>query len=409
MNDATAIEKKPHATWPSPEITACPYPYYAELRELDPVYHVPGTNTFLVSRWRDIAEVAQNATLFEQPEMQMVQSFDVDFETVDRYTPQATVTTNGPDHKIKRAWGLRLVERERLRSYEPMITEIVDSLIDGFIDDGECEFRWQFGEQLPAFVMMDLLGLPRAEAARFQRDEIGPVESFQQNNQWVFEKLLERIENPGDDFLSELLQTQIERDGEVDINYQVAQATNLIGAGAETTAHVLVSMMQLLCAHPDVMERVREDRALLRSVVEETMRLETPVQWLPRVATADAVVGGVEIPEGSTLWLLWGSGNRDPEKFPEPDQFRFDRPMLSKDQLGFGRGPHLCLGAPLARQEAIIAFDRLLTRLSAIRVVDTKSDLTNINKAAPSARERVFDATGCMHAAKTLVIAFEPA
>jgi cytochrome P450 len=397
--------------WPSPAITACPYPFYAALRSEAPVYHVPGTKTYLLSRWDDIAQVAQNAEVYQQPESypQITPHFSVDFETVERYTPQATVTTNGPDHKIKRAWGLRLVERDRLRSYEPLVTSITDELIDSFIDEGECEFRWAFAEQLPAYVMMDLLGLPREDATLFQRDEIVMGGDFQSSNRYVLEKLKERLEDPGDDFLSELLQDQVERDGCVDINYQVAQGTNLIGAGSETTAHVLVSMMQILCGNPDVMESVRSDRSLLRPLVEETMRLETPVQWLPRITTQDSVVGGVDIPAGSTLWLLWGSGNRDPEKFEEPDEFRLDRPSLSKNQLGFGRGPHLCLGAPLARQEAVIGFDRLLTRLTNIRVVEEKSDLTNVMKEAPTGIEGVFDATGCMHAAKTLVIAFEKA
>jgi cytochrome P450 len=207
--------------------------------------------------------------------------------------------------------------------------------------------------------------------------------------------------------MTELLHAQVDLDGCVDINYLIAETRNLVAAASDTTAHLLVSMMQLLCRYTTVMEKVRTDRSQLSLVIEETLRLETPVQWLARVAMQDAVVGGVDVPAGATVWLLWGSGNRDPRRFEQPDQFRLNRPNLAKDQLGFGRGPHRCLGAPLARLETMIAFDRLLTRLRNIRVVEEKSDLSNISRDAPSAREQVFEPAGCFHAAKTLVLAFE--
>ena len=403
--------------WPSPEITACPYPFYEALRREAPVYHVPGTQTYLVSRWQDIADVAQHGDLFVQPTLrpEITPHFAVDFESIERYTPEAAVTTNGADHRLKRAWNLRLVERDRLRSYEPLITGMVDELIDGFVGDGECEFRRAFADKLPAWVMMDLLGLPREDAVFFQPDESGPddflykLQKLDELNAYVLEQLRERLERPRDDFISELLRAQIERDGCVDINFQIAQTTNLVAAGSETTAHALVSTMRLLCVRPDVTERVRADRSLLRQLVEESIRLEAPVQWLPRVASEDSVVGGVDVPAGATLWLLWGSGNRDAAKFDDPDEFCIDRPNLAKEQLGFGRGPHLCLGAPLARQEMAIAFDRLLTRLENIRVVEERSDLSNVVKEAPSAQEGIFDPAGCMHAPRALVIAFDKA
>jgi cytochrome P450 len=322
------------------------------------------------------------------------------------------VTSNGPEHKVKRAWGLRLVERERLRSYEPLIADIADELIDLFIDKGQCEFRWDFAEKLPAFVMMDLLGLPRDDASMFMADEIVADQAQQMIERsygYALEAIQARLETKTDDFLSEILWDQVSRDGAVDINYQVAQLINLIGAGSETTAHLLANTMLLLCRHQPVLDRVRADRSLLRPLIEESMRLETPVQWLPRLAAANAVVGGVEIPAGATVWLLWAAANRDPDKWDAPDEFRLDRPGLAQQQLGFGRGPHLCLGAPLARLESVIAFDRILTRLDNLEVLDGQSDLTNVMTSPPSSLEGIYDASGSMHGPKTLVIAFRPA
>jgi cytochrome P450 len=205
------------------------------------------------------------------------------------------------------------------------------------------------------------------------------------------------------------LHEQIVRDGVVDISFQVAQGTNLVIAGAETTAHVLTNTMMILARNPALQDRVRNDHALLRPLFEESMRLETPVQWLPRLTATDAVVGNVDIPAGSTLWLLWGAGNRDADKWPDPENFDLDRPNLARDQLGFGRGPHLCSGAPLARLEMKIAFERLLTRLENLRVLEDKSDLTNIQKLPPSRAEGVFDGTGTNRGPTTLVVAFDRA
>jgi cytochrome P450 len=398
--------------WPSAPFTACPYPFYRRLHEEAPVCHIPGTRTFLISRWADIAQVAQNAEVFPQPPLfpELDPHFEVEVPSVVRYTPQATVTSNGREHKVKRAWGLRLVERERLRSYEPLIADIADDLIDLFVDNGQCEFRWDFAERLPAFVMMDLLGLPRDDASMFMADELdaGQAEGMIQTSYaYALRAIQTRLERKTDDFLSEILWDQVSRDGAVDINYQVAQLINLIGAGSETTAHLLTNTMLLLGRHQSVLDRVRADRSLLRPLIEESMRLETPVQWLPRLATTNAVVGGVEIPAGATVWLLWSAGNRDPDKWEAPDELRLDRPRLAQNQLGFGRGPHLCLGAPLARLESVIAFDRILTRLENLRVLEERSDLTNVMKSPPSCLEGIYDASGSMHGPKTLVIAFD--
>jgi cytochrome P450 len=334
------------------------------------------------------------------------EELDVGFPTIRRYLRQPVVASNGAEHKVKRAYALRLVERDRLHGYEQMIVDASDWLIDAFIDVGECEFRSAFGDQLPLYAMLGVLGLPREDADLFQRDVRGLV-SLPRQNEYMLRKISERLEDPGDDGLSALVRDQIDLDGGVDIEFQVMQAVNLIGAGSETTSHVLVSMMHVLCTHPNVMDAVRNDRSLIRPLAEETMRVETPLQWLPRVATDRAIVGGVAIPAGATVWLLWGSGNRDPEKFDRPDEFRLDR--LPRAQLSFGRGPHFCAGAPLARLETFVAFDRLLTRLGNIRLVEEKSDLSNVTKDGPPRTEGILDPTGTIHAPMSLTIAFEKA
>src|SRR5262249_38688765 len=111
--------------------------------------------------------------------------------------------------------------------------------------------------------------------------------------------------------------------------------------------------------------------------LEEALRLESPIQWLLRVATQETVLAGVTIPAGSTVIIVFASANRDEARFPDPDRFRPDRPNLLKDQLAFGRGVHLCIGAPLARLEGQLAFAILLSRLTNFRLAPGRNDLTH--------------------------------
>jgi cytochrome P450 len=148
--------------------------------------------------------------------------------------------------------------------------------------------------------------------------------------------------------------------------------------------------MVLLLQNPDVMCRVREDRDLLVNLVEESMRIESPVPLLSRVAAEDTSIGGVEIPKGSLVHLMWGSANRDERKFPEPTKFDLDRPRLVKDQMGFGRGRHRCAGAPLARLEIRLALDRLLTRLADIELDEADSELVQLDTFVLHSWKKVF-------------------
>ena len=410
IDEITASD--PDFGWGTEAFTACPHRFGDAMREQDPVHHIEGTNTYLVSRWEDIATVLQQPSAFHVPESPRYWEARVDPDFPDvpkirRYAPQSTVMSNGEDHKIKRSWGLRLVESSRLKAYEPMVAGITDTIIDEFIGDGECEFRWAFAEQLPARLIMSLLGLPLADVSIFRMDETGTEADYLIWNEYILAAVSERVNSPRDDFLSEILHEQINRDGGVDMDFQVVQGVNLVLAGAETTAHVLCSMMLLLCRDDDLMRRVREDRSLIRPLFEETMRIEAPVSFAPRVAVKDAQVGDVTIPAGSTLWLLLSSGNRDPDRWESPDEVRVDRPGLSKDQLGFGRGGHRCLGAPLARLEGAIGFNRLFDRLDKIVIDEKRSDLSNIMKEAPPTTECAYATRGIMHGPTKLFIHFD--
>jgi cytochrome P450 len=178
------------------------------------------------------------------------------------------------------------------------------------------------------------------------------------------------------------------------VPYLVTEAVNMLGAAIGTTAHFIANTVLLLLLHPDDLSRVREDSSLLRPLLEEALRVESPVQWSGRVATADTELNGVHIPAGSNLLLMWGSANRDAAVFEDPERFWIGRPGVAKAHVAFGYGMHMCLGAPLARLEAETSIELLLARLRNLRLAD-RATITylndRINQRAPKSVPVEFD------------------
>ena len=143
--------------------------------------------------------------------------------------------------------------------------------------------------------------------------------------------------------------------------------------------------MLLFLQNPDELERARAERPLIRTALEESMRLESPVQWLQRIVTEDTELGGVALPKGSLVLILWGAANRDERKFDDPERFVIDRPAVAKRQMAFGYGIHMCVGAPLARLEGEIAFNRVFDRLANLRLTAANdfTHIPNMNQRAP--------------------------
>jgi cytochrome P450 len=251
---------------------------------------------------------------------------------------------------------------------------------------------------LPLRLVCELLGLPREDFARIlgwasphlsiglrfypQELQDGAREHSRERLGYIAEIVRERHERPGDDAISELIRGQVERDGVFDLAEVTADAALLLNAGSGTTTQMLASTMLLLLRHPPLLERVREDPKLLPPLLEESLRLESPQQWQPRVAAVDVELGGVEIPAGSLVLALLASANRDGERFEEPDEPRLE-PGRARGHLAFSFGIHACLGAPLARLEGRIAFERLLARLADIRLADEPQPMANVNFRGP--------------------------
>lgn len=388
--------------YPSPEVVTCPYPYYAALREQSPVHRLPNGD-YLVSRWEDLVYVARHPQLFSNAIGHANPGFDeatAAEEGEGQLTQWALPFCDPPDHTFKRSLLLPLFMPEPLRAYEPTIRAIADELIDNnFPGSGRVDFRTAFADYLPPTVMLRLFGVPpedepmlrewmktsTGQGFHFATDEqkARQMAAMAEARKYFEAMLVDRQEHHRGDMLSEIVRLKLDRDGQLDLYYLVGEVTTIYSAAYHNTVFMLANALTLLLQHPDQMQLLTADPSLIRGMVDEALRLESPVQWLQRVATEDTELGGVSIPEGAVLLVLWASGNRDGAKFEDPERFLVKRPNTLRDHLAFGYGVHKCLGARLARLEGEVAFQRLLARLRNIRLDGPVDHVYDVNHRQP--------------------------
>ena len=395
--------------FPSVEATRCPYPLYAALHR-DARVHRLGSGEYVIAGHEEISYLVRHPEIFSSRHTVSEDGWmrAATLDDLERDIPWAIVSSDPPDHAPKRKLAFEMFKPGRLRARQESIRAHVDTLLDRFIGDGRCEFVSQFAELLPARVIMDLFGLPFDDLERVlawgryegfgtrfasperqaaARDGIMDLGAF------LRELILERIQKPSADELSGLVARHCEHHGELRLPNLIAEASNLFIGGIITTTHLLSSMMMLLIRHPDQQVIARQGRTELRRAVEETLRYESPIQMGPRLVLCDVELGGAQIPRGATVLVVWGAANRDATVFDCPGEFRVDRARV-KEHLAFGGGPHFCLGAPLARLEALTAFEQIFARMQNLRFAPAAGEPDNrpaVIFRGPAALEIEFD------------------
>jgi cytochrome P450 len=366
--------------YPSVEVLQCPYDFYSAGRQ-GSVQRVGDSDSYLVFRHSDIDEVLRLDGSAFSAEAGREQG-GLDYKGAHHIG-----VTDPPEHTTNRALMTQPFTPGRQRALEPQVAEIVDVLIDRFIQRGEVELIREFAFQVPALVTCMVMDLP-TEGPEFDfihqwSTQLGKADAnvspaeFTRMLDYIADLVWQRHEHPGGDIVSELVARQVERDGAIDHPLLTTLTIELLAGGVITTGQMIGSGMQLLLDNPDQYERVAADATLIPAFLEEALRMEPPVHWRQRIAKRDIVVGGVAIPEGSLLTLVYASANRDETKFPDPDTFKIDRNNV-RQHLAFGKGLHFCLGAPLARTEGKVAFERLFARLTDIRYAEGKNDFRSI-------------------------------
>ncbi|MEV6304150.1 cytochrome P450 [Actinoplanes sp. NPDC051861] len=289
-----------------------------------------------------------------------------------------------PDHTRLRRLVSAAFTRRRMEQMRPRIQQLTDALLDEMDQPGAVDVLAGLALPLPMQVLVDLFGIPAEDCDDFHlwsstltsSGSLPLQEMHAAAAQMVdySRDLLERKRrHPEPDLLSALVAV---RDGEDRLSEDelTSMVFLLLTAGHETTVNLIGNGILALLNHPEQLARVRAEPDLVTTVVEETLRFDSPVQIALRHATETVELGGVEIPEGATVLVSLLGANRDPARFPDPGEFRLNR--SDNAQLGFGYGFHHCIGAPLARIEGAVAIGSLLRRFPDVRLARDADDLT---------------------------------
>lgn len=346
-----------------------PWPALAELRARHRVVHFDDAGIDALLRYEDCKRA------FADPD-----SFSSRYN-VKPDEDYSIVSSDPPEHTRQRRILNRSFPPERVAALEPRITEIAHDLVDAFPPAGPVDFVDAFALQLPIIVLAELLDVDMGDRDRFKQwsDEqlsqslsAGTSELAREFKDWALEQVRARrgATEPGEDLISVLAWAE-DDEGRLDEWEAASTVVLLATAGHETTTNALGSALRYLLATPEVLERLRADRSLVASFVEESLRFDPPVTALPRRTRCPVAYDGEQLDEDRVVLLHMGAANRDPDVFGAPETFdpcRYapDRPRYG--HLAFGHGPHLCIGAPLARAELRIAVETLLERLDGMRL-----------------------------------------
>lgn len=365
-----------------------PYPLYDRLRAAGPVHRVGDSGFYLVCNRDAITEVVSRPADFSS-NLTATMTYTADggvaafpMDKVGGRT-HILVTADDPVHAAHRKLLLSQFTAKRVRAFEPLIVEIFEKLWATGIVDGRIEWMDAVANRLPMMVVARLIGVPDDDADQLAHwgyastqlldglmstDELAAsMTAITDLSAYIVEQLRDAADHPRDDLVSELAGAC--RTGVIDQFTAQLILVSLFSAGGESTASLLGTAVGMLTGKPDVQRRLREHPELMGAFVEETLRLEPPFRAHYRHVLRDTRVAGVDLPADSMVLLLWGAANRDPAHVEAPDEFRLDRPTI-KGHLTFGKGVHFCLGAPLARLEAMTVLPMLLERTTRLEAAE---------------------------------------
>jgi cytochrome P450 len=376
-----------------PQLLECPYGFYKLAREQAPIMELPSPITnaklFLVTRYDLVVEILKDTSVFSSNFSTLLAGKEEQDEELQKIYAQGwpqvntLLTADPPEHERFRALVNKAFSASRVNKMQGSIRQIVDELIDSFIDKNSCEFVSEFAVPLPIRVIADQLGVPQADLPKFKRwsdafiARLGHMLSREQELecardvvafQHYFRDVIEsRQKEPKDDLITDLVKAEVAGERSLDTAELLSIIQQILVAGNETVTSALAGGMLLLAQNPEQTKLVQTDLSQVENFVEEVLRMESPTAGMWRVVKQDTKLADVELKAGSLLLVRFDAANRDPAKFPDSEHFNVRRQNAS-NHLSFGYGTHFCLGAMLARKEMQIAYERLLLRLKNIRL-----------------------------------------
>ncbi len=382
----------------APETQENWYPTYQKLRDEMPVFQMPGTKMFVITRYKDVLHVLRHQEIFRTgtAATRSGQSSDIYKNTGwERITPLAL---NPPEHRQYRDMVDHFFDATGALHWLSFIEATIHDLIDDFAGTGisahgSTEFVQSFAIPMPVRAITRILGFPASDIPQLKAWSTawvlpfsGPL-TLEQDN-WVARQVVEfqhyinhaieekRI-NPGDDVISALTVATFNGERPLTNHEIITIIDHLYIGGNETTTFAITSALWILLRQPGLYETVYKDRSLVEQFLEESMRLESPTQGLYRTVVADTQISGVDIPAGATVHIRYAAANRDDAIFKNADQVDLTR-TNSKRHMAFSLGEHHCPGSGLSRLEQKTALNALLDRLPNLRLAPDTNDFTHM-------------------------------
>jgi pulcherriminic acid synthase len=400
-----------------------PYPTYRYLRDNHPLYYNPLTDTWLITRYDDVVAGFRDHERLSSRIMETSHSvvFGPSLTAMDGEEHTQKRNIIAPEFVGKKLEAFVPVVEENARQLIARFTEkAAKDLIEGFADAGEVDLVDQFSTRLPVNVILDMLGLPKADHDFFHdcytkfMAGLGPdpvrrkiaVDANAAFHRYIDPYVKERMVNPGNDLISKLCTAEVDgqRLSELDIK---AFTSLLLTAGGETTDKAIANLWYLLLNDPEQFAEVQRDPSLFDQAFTETMRHSGPVAGEPRLCTEPIEMYGQVIPEGAAVTLSMHSANHDDRVFKDPETFNIFRDDLyfgresrighkeggRTSHLGFGLGKHFCVGYQLARTEAVLGSKLLLEAMKSPRIKEGQNPVMGEGMAMRSVKRLpiVFD------------------
>lgn len=357
----------------------CPAGVYRQLRD-EGVHYAPEIDAFVVSRYEDVVRVLRDGTTFSS--RNAVGRILPPADPADPKPPLAPLLllSDGPEHATRRSIVNRAFTPLKIADWEPRVRQVAEQHVDRLRGLEEVDLVRDLAALLPVRVISLILGVPLADVAKFRQwsEEItssvgnhGGDPIRREEVQDLFSGYVSQLLDQWTGTVDTSVLSQVaaaERAGELTRSQCVSFVAELLIAGNVTTTHHIASSIALLGNIPGLLDEIWVNPKLVRPFIEESLRLESPIQGFYRLAMAEAEIGGVIIPEGSRVFVLYGSANRDDSAWEDCSRLWLSRPHAAA-HLAFGRGAHVCIGSALARMEGRVAVEVLLDRLEGFELL----------------------------------------
>lgn len=375
-----------------PTVLRDPYAYFEEMYSKCPVHQLTSHDVVLVTGFKEALEVLQKTDDFSSINSVPGAAYKLPFEAVGNDISaqieahrgeilggNLLVTYDGPPHTASRSLLTGLFVPSRLKANAEYMSMLAESMVRDAVAKGGCDIIDDIATPYATLVIADLLGVPEGDRELFREaidaapppgnmndgerpTQVSPLEYMAG---FFVRYIQERRVSPRGDVLTELANAKYPDGSVPDIMELVTLSTFLFGAGQDTSAKLLANAIRQLVDTPGLQQTLRADRSLIPSFIEEVLRLEGSSKITSRLARKDTKIGDMDIPAGKKVLISLAAANRDPRRWEEPTELKLHRPKI-KEHLAFGRGAHVCIGAPLARAEVCVVIDTFLKHTSAI-------------------------------------------